>query len=204
MVASVQNPADLVNIALARIGSKHSVGDLYDGSMESNILLNVYAQTRDELLRMHDWGFAERDATLVLLKQQPLNAYIPPVYWSNIYPPIPWEFQYDYPADCLKIRSIKPVPMFIPDFDPQPYIFKIANDRTYTPTKKVILCHVENAVMVYTAQVTDPLVWEASFVEAFAASLARRIAPALIGLDAAKAEGQDEGVETAIAIIKQG
>lgn len=204
MTLAVRNPEDVVNLALVRMGRKDRINSLVDGTRLSTIFLDIYAQTRDELLHLNDWGFAERDRSLVLLKQAPVDGYVPPVSWSSIYPPIPWTHQYEYPTDCIKVRSLKQAPLLMPDFDPQPFLFKIANDSTYTPTKKVILCYVQDAIMVYTAQVTDPLVWEPAFVEALAASLARRAAPALAPPSVAKAEMQDESLSTALAAMSQG
>lgn len=204
MPASVQNPADVVNLSLSRMGYKLRVGNLYDGSMASTRALDIYAQTRDELLRQNDWGFAERNATLVLLKSAPVDGYIPPTTWSTAYPPLPWLFEYEYPSDCLKVRAVKGVPLFVPNFDPQPNVYGIANDNSLDPPAKVLLCNVADAVLVYSGQVTDPSNWEADFVEAIAAALGRRLAPVLVGMDAAKLLVGDEAASTAIAEMEQG
>ena len=45
MVASAKS-ADMVNLALRRVGYKLRVGNLYDGSMAAKMALDVYAQTR--------------------------------------------------------------------------------------------------------------------------------------------------------------
>jgi hypothetical protein len=106
------------------------------------------------------------------------------------------------------VRSLKPVPLFVPNFDPQPHAFRIANDNTYTPVKKVILCNVEAAVLIYTGRVTDPKAWEADFAEALIGALGRRLALPLAPLQAnAQAEqlaGRNETVATAIAEMQQG
>jgi hypothetical protein len=72
------------------------------------------------------------------------------------------------------------------DFDPQPIVHTIANDNALDPPQKVILCNAPNGILTHTGQVTGPTTWEADFVEAFAASLGRRLAPALVGMEAAK------------------
>lgn len=203
MVASVSSPADVLNISLRRMGYRLRVGSLYEGSYAAKQALDLYAQTRDELLRQNDWGFAERNVTMTLLKQAP-PAYIPPTTWSDAYPPLPWLFEYVYPLDCLKVRSVKAVPLFIPNFDPQTQVFSVDNDNSLSPPAKVILCNVPNAVLVYTGQVTDPTAWESDFVEALAASLGRRLAPVLANMDAEKLEGPDEGASTAIAEREMG
>jgi len=204
MPASVNSPADLVNLALVRMGSKVRVNSLFEGSEAAKPALDIYSQTRDELLRQSDWGFAERNITLTLLKQAPVGGYIPPTYWSSAYPPLPWFYEYGYPSDCLKVRAIKPTPIFIPNFDPQPNVFSIANDNSLVPAQKVILSNVPQAILVYTGQVTDMTTWEADFVEAFASALSRRLAPALVGLEAAKLEAQDEAASKNVAEMQQG
>ncbi len=204
MTASVQSPADAVNGALRRIGYKMRVGSLYDGSEASKVALDVYAQTRDELLRQNDWDFAERNLNMSLLKQAPQGGYVPPVVWTTAYPPLPYLFEYAYPADCLKVRAIKPQAIFVMDFDPQPVVYSVANDTAYAPPQKVLLCNVESAILTYTGQVTDLATWEADAVETLIAALGRRLVPSLVGLNALKAAAEDEQVSTMVAEREQG
>lgn len=202
--SAIQTPADLVNDALRRIGFKMRIASLYDGSEASKIALDIYGQTRDELLRQDDFDFAERSLTMTLLKQAPPGGYIPPVMWSTTYPPLPWMFEYAYPNDCLKVRAIKPQAIFVLDFDPQPVVFTTANDFAFVPAQQVILCNVPNAIMVYTAQVTDLTTWDVDTVEAFSSALGRRLAPALVGLNAAKLAVEDEQAAFAVAEKERG
>jgi hypothetical protein len=199
MPSSVSSPADVINVALVRLGYKDRIGNLYEGSMPSKAALDIYAQTRDELLRQFDWEFAEGNVSLTLLKQAPSGGYIPPVTWTTAYPPVPWLYEYELPTDYIKIRAIKPTPLFLFNADPQPYRFSLANDNSYTPAKRVLLCNVADALLVYTRQVTDPATWEADFVEAFSSALARRLAPILANADMLRIEAADEAQSTAIA-----
>lgn len=204
MVASVSSPADVINLALVRIGYKKRIGDLYDGSEAAKHALTIYAQTRDEMLRQFGWGFAERSVTMTLLKQAPPGGYVPPVTWSTAYPVLPWRYEYAYPDDCLEVRSVRQVPALLFNPDPQAQLFSVDNDYSLSPPAKVVLCNIANAVLVYTGQITDPTTWEADFVEAFAAALGRRLAPSLVGLDPAKMEAQDEAAAKAIAELGEG
>ena len=192
------SPEDVVNLALVRIGYPQRVGSLYEGSKPAKSALDIYAQTRDELLRSFAWGFAERDVALALQKTAPPGGYTVP--WTNAYPILPWIFQYAYPADCLEIRAIRRSPIFIPEFDPKPVVFRVANDNSFAPPVKVILCNAAGAILVYTARVTDVTTWEPLFVEALAAALARRLAPMLAkAQNAVQIEAQDEAMETGAA-----
>ncbi len=204
MTSSVQSPADVVNLALRRLGYKKQIGSLFDGSQAANVALTIYGQTRDEVLRADDWGFAERNVSLALLKQAPVGGYFPPIVWTSAYPPIPWLYEYSYPIDCLKVRAIRGVPLILPNMDPKPVIFSVENDASLADPDKVILCNVSSAILTYTGRLTNPVDWEADFTEALAAALARRMAPDLVGLDAAKLEASDEQAAKTVADNTQG
>jgi len=193
----VSSPADLANLALTRMGYKMRVGSLYDGSDAAKKILDIYVQTRDEQLRVFDYDFAERTVALTLLKSAPVGGYFPPNTWNpTTNPPIGFAFEYAFPSDAVKIRTVKPSPLFLFNADPQPNAFQIANDNNYSPSQRVILCNVQNAMGVYTGQITDPTNWDVLFTEAFAAALSRRLAPGLVGMDGAKMASADEQMET--------
>jgi hypothetical protein len=196
--ASIQTPTDLVNNSLRRIGYKKRIGNIFDGSAASKIALDLYAQTRDQLMFENDWGFAERNVVATLLKQAPAQGYFPPVQWDpTVNPSPPWLFEYTYPTDALKIRAMRAMPLFTFDFDPQPNVFATENDNYYTPAQRVILCNVPNAMIVYTGRVNDLTTWDDDAIEAFASALGRRLAPALADLNAAKLAAADEAQEKA-------
>lgn len=181
MTVSVNNPADVVNAALVQIGQRNLVGDLYDGSAASTLALQIYGQERDDLLRDGDWQFASRDIALTLLKSAPPGGYVPGITdWNGTqYPPVRWRFEYAYPADCVKVRALKPAPIFVPNASPRPWTFAIENDNYFNPARKVILTNAGNALAVYTGRVTNPATWEASFTQALIERLAAKLAPAL-------------------------
>jgi hypothetical protein len=198
--AALQSPADLCNLALVRMGYKLRIGSLFDGSTAAKKFLDVYSQTRDELLEVGDYDFSERTLALTLLKSAPQGGYFPPVNWDpTTNPPFGFAYEYAFPGDAIKIRSVKPPALFLINADPQPHSFKLANDGGYNPPQRVVLCNVGNAVATYTAQVTDPVTWNVTFCEALAAALERRTAAALIGIEAAKMAASDEQVETSLA-----
>lgn len=204
MVASIQSPADLVNDSLRRVGWKMRVANLYDGSEAAKIALDIYAQTRDQILRELAPDFAERNIVMTLLKQAPDGGYSPPNYWTPAYPSLPWFFTYAYPDDCLDVRVIRGQAMFVMDFDPQPVVFTVENDTFYAPPKRVISCNVPNAILSYTGQITDLTTWDVGSIEAFAAALGRRLVPALLGLKALQPVVGDEQSAMAVAEKEQG
>jgi hypothetical protein len=200
MVASLNAPADIVNAALVRIGYGNRLGTLFDGSRAAKSSLDIYAQTRDQLLRLSDWPFARRDTLGNVIKAAPPDGYVPPDNWNNTFPPLPWKYEYTYPDDCIKVLNVRPSQILLPNYLPRPNIFSIANDGG----QRVILSDVANAIVVYTGQITDMTQWPADFAEALVAQIARRLAPLLANLDDLKLEAQDEQVETVLAEKQQG
>lgn len=205
MANVLQNPADIINASLVRIGYGLQIASLYDGSKAAQKSLAIYGQTRDKMLRDGDWGFAQRSGFLTLLKTAPAS-YVPGVTdWDpTTNPPIPWKFEYAYLDDCLKVRAVKPTPIFLNNPDPQPYIFSIDNDSSYAPPQRVILCNVANAICVYTGQVTDPLTWPPDFTEALIDGLGKNLATGLATMQSAQMEAAEEAVESQIAMVEVG
>jgi hypothetical protein len=194
MVASISSPADIVNLSLSRSGRSERVGSLYDGSAFSKRALDLYAQTRDALLREADWGFPRRDTVLTLLKASPLGGYVPGVTpWDPAAnPPRPYQFEYAYPSDCIILRALRAPDIFQPNFTPYPQNFEIANDATpvtgqTVPPGRVILCYLAFAIATYCGQVTDMSQWDIGFVEAMANEMARAF-----NASPQKQEGQQE------------
>lgn len=180
MPASARSPADVVNISLARMGYKKRISNLYDGSEAASRALDIYAQTRDDMLRDGQWPFCHREVVASLLKTGPENYFDSP--WdATTMPPRPWRYEYTYPDDCLKVRQIKGQPGFAFNPSPTPVLWSVLNDNGYSPPRRVIVANVPDAILVYAGQVTDPTQWPADFVDAVAAELARRLKPGLLG-----------------------
>ena len=190
------DPESVCNAALVEIGSRRRIGSLFDGSPESVRCLDVYGQTRDAKLRAFDWGFAEREVVLNVLKLAPAGGYNTATPWTSAYPAQPWIFEYAYPADCLKLRSLRDSLAPIPNFDPRPSLFRIANDTIAAVQQKVILSNLAAAVLVYTAQVTDPTLWEPAFTDALIADLGERLSAALATLDNTKVEAEEDAARS--------
>jgi hypothetical protein len=207
---AAQSPADIVNQAIARIGYKLRVGSLYDGSIAAKKALDLYAQTRDALLRDGDWPFAERNITGNQLKAAPAQtwgggAYVPPNGWNPVAnPPLPWLYEYTFPSDCLKVRAVKPTPVFVPNFNPQPNIFAVLNDNAFTPPQRVVCCNIPNAIIVYTGQITDPTTMPSDFISTLADALGEGLSPVLASLDLMKIKAAETQVDEGRAMVDQG
>jgi len=174
---------DIINLALDETGYPHHIADIYEGSPAARVGLEIYGQTRDELLRARDWSFSRRAVSLSLLKgPPPAGGYNPVQPWSAINPYPGFLYEYSYPSDCLDLRAIVGAPGPMPDLDPLPAEWRVDNDPlpivTGTPpvaggpAAKVILCNTTNAMAIYRARVTDMTTWEPLFTQTLVDALA--------------------------------
>jgi hypothetical protein len=204
MTTSITTPEGIINLALGRIKYPMRIGSIWEGSKAAKAALDIFGQTRDDLLRTNDWPFARRDIQLTLINQAPIGGYITNPWDPATNPPLPWMFQFQYPNDCLRVRSIRPIDAFVINYDPREHRFTVTNDDTVSPAQKTILCNVGPiAVSTYTGRLTDPTTMDADFTEAFAEALARRLAPVLTDMEAAKVAGAYESKDTSEADMTQ-
>lgn len=172
----LNSPEDLCNAALAQLGYKKRIGSLFDGSEASKKTLDVYGLCRQTKLKSFTWDFAERNIALTLLKTATPGGYGPTQpYNPATNPLLPWVYEYACPGDMLELRSIRDPTRLIPSFDPKPFVFRLANDTVNGTQQRVILCNLLNAIGVYTADVTDPTLWNASFQTAMVDTLSEKL-----------------------------
>ena len=153
-----------------------------DNSSQSTHCARFYPIARNSLLELHPWGFATKRASLALLAETPPSA---------------WLYVYALPSDALNLLSI------IPSDTTDDYgVGRPANGSStgitsssvgiYTPQSysqeidpfgaQVIYSNQVNAVLRYTALITDPTQFPPLFVEALAWLLASKLAgPVLKG-----------------------
>jgi hypothetical protein len=179
MATVVNTPADVVNIALRRLGYQLRVADLEDGSDASLFVLDIYGHTRDDLLRELAPDFAQRQTAGDLLKSAPTGGYSVGTPWSSgTYPQFPWKYEYAYPNKCLAVRSVRPPPGALFEPEPTATLFTVANSRDAEvdqDTYRCILTNVADAIIVCTFQVLPPDEWPPDFTDALAARLADRL-----------------------------
>lgn len=165
-------PEDLLNQALLQIGWQgRLIADIYEGSRQARAGLEIYGQTRDEVLAERDWPFALRAATLAASGQTP---------------PSPWSSEFTYPSDCLRIRNIRPGPLVptgtaVREFDPLPVLWRPWNDNRPTTPVRAILCDLTIAVLIYTGRVINPATWEPEYTRTLIDRLAMKLAFKLAG-----------------------
>jgi len=90
------------------------------------------------------------------------------------------------------------------DPDPQPVLREDANDQVYVPPRRVILCNLQPALLVYTGQVTNPATWPVDFVSLLAARLGANLKRGLMGADLSQIDVGAVNEATGSAIVEQG
>src|SRR5258708_1701219 len=105
---------DICNRSLQSFGTRTDVtaGELAANSTNEAKQFNlIYANLRDDLLRLAPWDCATKTANLTYITSQPgtpENTSAATNLWAPGQPPPPWAYEYQYPWDCLRAVSIIP------------------------------------------------------------------------------------------------
>jgi len=105
---------DICNRALQTIGTRTDVtdGELVAASTNEAKQFNlVYANLRDDLLRLAPWDCALKTANLTYITSvpgTPENTSPATPLWTPGQPAPPWAYEYQYPVDCLRACYIIP------------------------------------------------------------------------------------------------
>lgn len=139
-------------LALSHIGAG-TISSLTEQTPQAVQCSLHFDEARKAALRSSKWGFATRYENLALLSE---------TYGK-------WQYAYAYPTDCLEARHIvQPVE------GGRPIKFEVAVNRDLD--QKIILTNQDQAQLEYTADVTNPVLFDPMFVEAFAYRLAASLA----------------------------
>ena len=150
---------DILNFALSEVGYPTPIGSIYEGSRASRLALTFYTQVRDDLFSSKVWEFLRRVVSLgTPVKTAPVGGYVVPAWNPTVNPPLPWQYEYAWPVDCMEIRSVRPVPLVLPEYDVGPNIFVAGVDSV--SGLKVVLTNLANAQAIITSRVTDPDEWQ--------------------------------------------
>lgn len=162
--------ADVCNKALAKIGIRGAfIDDMRgDTSEEAEICAVLYDDLRDACLAAFPWPFATRRQALTRI-----SPTTEPVRDG-------WKYVYAMPTGCLRPLKIWPLGQearSLASEDRIPY----AIEKSSVDDSQVILCDLDEPVLFFICQVTDPTKYSPAFVDAFAYLLGAEIAPALTG-----------------------
>lgn len=186
---------DICNLALGHLGDNATVASIRppEGSAQAEHCARFYPIARDSLLEMHFWNFSMRRINLA-----PLEAA-----WPE------WKYAYALPNDVLNVIAVMPpdanddyasrfVPSDTPQFahnyspviaagryTPQPYTIEVLADGQH-----VLYTNQENAMLRYTAYVSDTTVFSPLFTMALSWHLASMLAGPIIKGDQGAAEAK--------------
>ena len=187
---------DIVNRALLSIGARAQVSSINpsDGSTEADACAILFTPTFEMLARAAHWNCFRKQADLSLIKaaegtpENPTGTTLPLA-------PFPWLYAYEYPFDCLKMRSIVAslpstsgsVPLtglnnqastYLPKGSAIPFVVSYDTDLAGNPVTH-ILTNQSQAQAVYTVNQPNPAIWDSLFQGAMVESLAAYLVPAL-------------------------
>src|SRR6266511_2763865 len=130
---------DLANRALGKIGQDRitSLDNTVNSKTIQTVLLYL-ASTKEETLRARDWNSVRGRAALTLLPTDRSFGE--------------WAYSYRLPTDFLCFRRFISTYVFVKNSG---YSVEIDIEN-----KKTLLCNVQNAVMVYTRNITDVNRWD--------------------------------------------
>jgi hypothetical protein len=191
--------ADICNRALLAAGSRIQITGFppTDTSVEATTCSILFDQTFSAVAQAAQWNQFRRQVTLTLLAAAAGTAENPDGLTLPL-APVPWSYEYQYPADCLNFMWIVPtfpgssddIPIstannaatvILPTGGQIPYAVALEYFAT-APTipVTVILTNQSEALGVYVQHQDDPQYWtDSMFTQAMVASLAAFLVPAL-------------------------
>lgn len=150
---------EIANRALTKLGERRILA-FTDDTKQARDVNSMFAIVRDAELRSSRWRFALSRAQLPALSAAPAFGYVR---------------QFQLPNDCLKVLDVG---TFFPGADTSDYVHTDNSD--YAVEGNAILTNLEAPLNLrYVKQVTDPTLFDALFVEAFACRLAAELAETL-------------------------
>lgn len=161
-------PTDIVNQAIQYIGNnqKPVTGSYpgFDNSPAGVAASNLYGPCVQTVMKQYGWDFGRTVAALTT---------------SGNTAPLPWTYEYIYPADGLTVLQLMP-PSLADKNNPAPIEWTIGNVLVSAAPTKVIWSNQVTASAVYS-NFPPPGVWDVGFREAVVRLLASEMAMAVAG-----------------------
>lgn len=151
----------IANMALGELGTRNTIESMTESSVEAKHANLWYDYSRLLVLEGYDWNFARKRVALALHSEDPPDGL--------------WAYRYAYPSDCVFARVI--VNGAGTTSDPVPFTVEMSADGQ----EKTILTNYEDAILLYTRDVTETPLFSSGFVELLATALAHRMCIALTG-----------------------
>lgn len=152
---------DLCNMSLSHVHAGTTIQAIDEDTTESNACLTYYDMILRSMQRDHPFNFGNSYRTLAL----------------DGTAPSPWLYRYAYPTDCIRCLEI---------VDPAKGATPIKYDVYQEDGTKFIVTNQPDAVLKYSAFISDPNRFDASFISAFTWILAYHIAGTITGSKSVK------------------
>lgn len=165
--------ADVVNNAFDLIGHPVRIASFYEGTDEAIVARDLYAETRDALLVKTQPEWAREDVALTVLKSAPPYGYDEQTPWvADLYPDLPWLYEYAQPDTCLVPLCLKPRAHTLPVWRPRAMRFRVKTgaDSTY-----VLLGNDRSPILTCIVHTHDPSLWYEDFTELVIMTLAKKL-----------------------------
>lgn len=175
----------IANMALDVVGTRSTIASLTEGSNEANAIGRHWDNAVDAMLRAAHWNFARKQIPLTLLQDATNGGVVPS----------PWLYEYAYPSDCVLMRQLMPM-IQTQELEPSVGATSVAGVAAYGPPVKfliatdtdingnpinVLLTNQTQAIGIYTFRNTNTSMWDALYVQGFAAYLGARVCMTLTG-----------------------
>jgi len=176
---------DICNLALGHLGDVATIAsiDPPEGSAQAEHCARFYPIARDALLEMHAWSFSTKRVQLAQLGSG----------WPE------WSYSYAQPSDALVMIAVLP-PSSTDDYSTVATGVQISAGGSYVPQPfsceinadgaDVIYTDQAEAVLRYTALVTDTTKFSPLFIVALSWQLASMMAGPILKGDAGAAEAK--------------
>ena len=180
-------------MALDRLGQA-PIGVITQTTGNGPLCSRHYDSLRRSLLHHTWWTFARSEISLALLGNN---------QWQN------WAYAYQYPVDCLRINYLMN-PNLVASYIGYPYspameefyykncpheVTQALDANNNATGHKVILTNMENAILVYTKDVTDVALFPDPFAQVLVLRLARALCHKLLPNSSILADIKQELVE---------
>jgi hypothetical protein len=166
------NEVTLCNLALARISAQQIQALDEANSVSAQYCDLMYHPVRQALLRKFDWAFAKKTKPLALTTEKPLN----------------WEYEYQLPSDCLKVRGLTPLEgnAFVVAYVDGEMIYTTDPGQAYAPKYEIVAgrkihTNLKEAHVVYTADITDLNEFDSLSLDVFRLRMAHDICMPITG-----------------------
>ena len=168
MPHSFVDPIGISNMALSHIGATSKIESFTEESSEAEQCNIWYDHARLQVLEAYNWNFARKRIAMSLHADTIGDEAADPL--AGV-----WRFRYTYPDDCVAARKIQN-----PNAPPANAIpFDV--EASLDGQQKTILTDAEDAVLVYTWDLTNTDMFSILFVVAMSHLLAHQIAFSLTG-----------------------